>query len=145
MMIITIILYFYVSSWFWSIFRHFAHCFSTFIIEHMMFFCMLFMLWWVVKETGESHHGCPCYCKSSTYCTSGFAFTLDSFLPQQYMAVSEALKCTVLMDWIIPVKTYCLYRSVKLALSRIYIYTHLLNVSLLDVHLDYCVKPYRWI
>ncbi len=72
--------------------------------------------------------------------TSGFVFTMDivpssyvqnSFLSQQYTIVSEALKCTVLLRWIIPVKTYRLYRGVQLASRIIYIYTHLLNVPLL--------------
>lgn len=105
---------------------------------------MLFMLWWAVKETGETHHGCPCCCKTLTYlwlclhdgqCSS---YVQNSFLSQQYTIVAEALKCTVPMHWIIPVKTYSLY--VQLTSSVIYIYTHLLNVPLLEENLDIMLK-----
>lgn len=108
--------------------------------------CMLFMLWWVIKKTGESHCVHPRCCKRFTYlwfclhyghCSS---YVQNSFLSQQYTIVSEALECTGLIHWIIPVKTQSLYRSVPLAPSIIYIYTHLLNVPLLEEHLDLMLK-----
>lgn len=106
--------------------------------------CILFMLWWVVKETGETRHGCPCCCRTLTYlwlclhdgqCSS---YVQNSVLSQQYTIVAEALKCTVPMNSIIPVKTYSLY--VQLTLSVIYINTHLLNVPLLEENLDIMLK-----
>lgn len=61
------ILYYYVCTSFWSVFgKPFCTLLWTFITEHitlLLMYTMLFMLWCAVKETGESRHECPCYCK----------------------------------------------------------------------------------
>lgn len=109
---------------------------------------MLFMLWWEVMETCKSHHVWPCCYKSLTYlwlCLHDRQFSFyvqNGFLSQRYKIVSEALECTILMHWIIPVKTYSLYRTVPLALSIIYIDTHLLNVPFIIGEPGYYAEAY---
>lgn len=119
LMIITnwqYILYLYVCTSFWLVFgKPFLH--TTLDVHHRAHHVILnvhYAIYVVVRCKGNWGITSRVSMLLQDSHTSGFAFydgqfsshVQHTFLSQQYTIVSDALKCTVLMHWILPVKTY---------------------------------------